>query len=144
MDKNTVILKGHLGGTPEVRTMPGSQKQVAKLSIATTSRWKDKTSGEQRERTEWHKTVCFWPATVKYIAEYLDVGDYVFIEGEIRYSQYKNDKYPELSLKTAEIHINEIDLLRKKHQGQPVAMAAATSVGHETDRVPSEQFDPMT
>ena len=79
---NKVIIVGNLGADPETRAMP-SGSTVANLRIATTENWKDRTSGEQQERTEWHRVVLFGRLG-EVAAEYLRKGSQVYIEGSLR------------------------------------------------------------
>jgi single-strand DNA-binding protein len=79
---NKVIIVGNLGADPETRAMP-SGTTVANLRIATTENWKDKQSGEQQERTEWHRVVLFGRLG-EIAAEYLRKGSQVYIEGSLR------------------------------------------------------------
>jgi single-strand DNA-binding protein len=80
---NKVILIGNLGRDPEIRTMQNGDK-VANLSIATSERWRDKTSGEQQERTEWHRVVVFDPQLVGVVEKYLKKGAKAYLEGELQ------------------------------------------------------------
>ena len=80
---NKVILIGNLGREPEVRTMQNGGK-VCNLSIATSERWKDRNSGEQQERTEWHRVVVFDDRLVDVAERYLQKGAKVFLEGELQ------------------------------------------------------------
>ena len=82
---NKVILIGNLGADPEVKYMP-SGDAVANLSVATSESWKDKNTGENVERTEWHRVVCF-RRLGEIAGEYLKKGSKVYIEG-------KNTHYP--------------------------------------------------
>ena len=80
---NKVLIIGNLGADPDVKfTQAGSP--VANLSIATTERWKDKSSGEQRERTEWHRVVIFNDALGKIAEQYLKKGSTVYLEGQLQ------------------------------------------------------------
>jgi len=79
---NKVIIVGNLGADPETRAMP-SGSTVANLRIATTENWKDKQSGENQERTEWHRVVLFGRLG-EIAAEYLRKGSQVYIEGSLR------------------------------------------------------------
>jgi single-strand DNA-binding protein len=104
---NKVILIGHLGADPETRAMP-SGMQVANLRLATTESWKDKTSGEQQERTEWHNVALFGRLG-EIAAEYLRKGSQVYIEGRLRTRKWQDkegrDRY------TTEIVGNEMQML---------------------------------
>jgi single-strand DNA-binding protein len=104
---NKVILIGHLGADPETRAMP-SGMQVANLRLATTESWKDKTSGEQQERTEWH-SVALFGRLGEIAAEYLRKGSQVYIEGRLRTRKWQDkegrDRY------TTEIVGSEMQML---------------------------------
>ena len=86
---NRVELIGRLGHDPEIRYMPNGTP-VATLSIATTRRWKDKTSGERREETEWHR-VRFYSAIAKVCGDYLRKGSLVHIKGRIKTERYEKN-----------------------------------------------------
>ncbi|HDC2548005.1 TPA: single-stranded DNA-binding protein [Salmonella enterica] len=79
---NKVMLIGHLGQDPDVRYLPNSNA-VAMLSLATSDTWKDKQTGEQKERTEWHRVVIYGKLA-EIAGEYLRKGSQVYIEGELR------------------------------------------------------------
>jgi single-strand DNA-binding protein len=84
---NKVILVGNLGADPEVRYLP-SGDAVANIRLATTDRYKDKTSGEMKELTEWHR-VSFFGRLAEVVSEYLKKGSSVYIEGKIRTRKYQ-------------------------------------------------------
>jgi len=104
---NKVILIGHLGADPETRAMP-SGMTVANLRLATTESWKDKQSGENQERTEWH-SVALFGRLGEIAAEYLRKGSQVYIEGRLRTRKWQDkegrDRY------TTEIVGNEMQML---------------------------------
>jgi len=104
---NKVILIGHLGADPETRAMP-SGMSVANMRLATTESWKDKQSGEQQERTEWHNVALFGRLG-EIAAEYLRKGSQVYIEGRLRTRKWQDkegrDRY------TTEIVANEMQML---------------------------------
>ncbi len=79
---NKVILVGNLGADPELRTLPGGGS-VCNVRLATTERWKDKSSGENREATEWHRVV-FYRRLAEIAGQYLRKGSSVFVEGRMR------------------------------------------------------------
>src|SRR3569832_2523746 len=83
---NKIIIVGNLGRDPEVRTFPCGDR-VANVSIATTDRWKDKTSGEMKEATEWHRVV-FNGRLAEIAGEYLRKGSQEYVEGSIRSRKY--------------------------------------------------------
>ena len=84
---NKVILVGNLGKDPEVRRMT-SGEPVVNLSIATSESWRDKASGERKEKTEWHQVVIFNDNLVKIAESYLKKGSTVYIEGAIQTRKY--------------------------------------------------------
>lgn len=84
---NKVILVGNLGADPEVRYLP-SGDAVANIRLATTDRYKDKSSGEMKEMTEWHR-VSFFGRLAEIVSEYLKKGSSVYIEGRIRTRKYQ-------------------------------------------------------
>src|SRR5476651_2711467 len=104
---NKVILIGHLGADPETRAMP-SGMTVANMRLATTESWKDKQTGEQQERTEWHNVALFGRLG-EIAAEYLRKGSQVYIEGRLRTRKWQDkegrDRY------TTEIVANEMQML---------------------------------
>ena len=104
---NKVILVGNLGADPETRYMP-SGSAVTNLSVATSESWKDKQTGEQNERTEWHKVVMF-DRLAEIAAEYLRKGSQVYIEGKLQTRKWQdrdgNDRW------TTEIRANEMQML---------------------------------
>ena len=85
---NKVILVGHLGADPDTRYMP-SGSAVTNLRLATTESWKDKTSGDKQERTEWHNVALFG-RLAEIAAEYLRKGSQVYIEGRLRTRKWQD------------------------------------------------------
>jgi len=79
---NKVIIIGNLGNDPDIKTM-NSGDSVCNLSIATSERWKDKSTGERKERTEWHRVVIFNQPIVTLAQNYLKKGSKVYIEGQL-------------------------------------------------------------
>ena len=104
---NKVIIVGNVGGDPETRYMP-SGSAVTNLTIATNESWKDKQSGEQKERTEWHRIAMF-NRLAEIAAEYLRKGSQVYIEGKLRTRKWQDksgqDRY------TTEIIADEMQML---------------------------------
>jgi single-strand DNA-binding protein len=86
---NKVILIGNLGRDPETRFLP-SGSAVANISVATTDTWKDKTSGEKKEATEWHRVV-FFGRLAEIVGEYLKKGSQVYVEGRLQTRKYEKD-----------------------------------------------------
>ena len=104
---NKVIIVGNVGGDPETRYMP-SGSAVTNLTVATNESWKDKQTGEQKERTEWHRVAMF-NRLAEIAAEYLRKGSQVYIEGKLRTRKWQdksgNDRY------TTEIIADEMQML---------------------------------
>ena len=96
MSVNKVILVGNLGRDPEVRKTSNGSK-VVQLSIATSERWRDRATGEQREKTEWHRVVIFNERLADVAERYLQRGRQVYIEGQLQTRKWQdqegNDKY---------------------------------------------------
>ena len=96
MSVNKVILVGNLGRDPEVRTTSNGSK-VVQLSIATSERWRDRATGEQREKTEWHRVVIFNERLADVAERYLQRGRQVYIEGQLQTRKWQDqegkDKY---------------------------------------------------
>lgn len=86
---NKVILVGNLGADPDVRTMQSGDK-VVNLSVATSESWKDKMSGERKERTEWHRVVIFNKGLVTVCENYLRKGAKVYIEGQVETRKWQD------------------------------------------------------
>ena len=116
---NKVILIGNLGRDPEVRYMPSGQA-AANASLATTDSWRDKQSGEQQERTEWHNLV-FFGRLAEIAGEYLKKGSKIYAEGRLQTRKWQdkngNDRY------TTEIVVNDMQMLdsRGDAAGRPQA-----------------------
>jgi len=93
---NKVTLIGNLGADPEIRSMNNGGK-VCTLSVATTESWKDKQTGEKREKTEWHRVVIFGDGLVRVAESYLKKGSKIYIEGSLQTRKWQdrdgNDKY---------------------------------------------------
>jgi single-strand DNA-binding protein len=104
---NKVILMGNCGRDPEIRYLPSGQA-VANVSVATTTRRKDKTSGENVESTEWHR-VTFFDRLAEIAGEYLKKGNPVYIEGRIKYGKFTNKDGVEQN--TCDIVATEMQLL---------------------------------
>jgi single-strand DNA-binding protein len=144
---NKVILIGNLGADPEVRHLQNGAS-VANFRIATSETYKDKTTGEKREQTEWHSIVA-WRGLAEITEKYLRKGSKVYVEGKLRTRQWQdkdgNTKY------TTEIHADEMTLLdrptgsdsspamtapRPATAGQPVSDRAMTQAPDDADDLP--------
>ncbi len=110
---NKVIIVGNLGQDPEVRFMPNGSA-VANFTVATSETWKDKQTGEQKEKTEWHRIVIY-QRLAEIAGEYLKKGSKVYLEGRLQTRKWQNqqgaDQY------TTEIVANEMQMLDSRGQG---------------------------
>ena len=88
---NKVILVGNIGQEPQVRTMQSGQKVVT-FSLATSDRWRDRATGEQKEQTEWHRIVIFNPNLVEVAERMLQKGTKLYIEGALRTRKWQNQQ----------------------------------------------------
>jgi single-strand DNA-binding protein len=131
---NKVILVGNLGADPETRSMP-SGMNVANIRIATSESWKDKQSGETKERTEWH-SVALFGRLGEIAAEYLRKGSQVYIEGSLRTRKWQDkegkDRY------TTEIIANEMQMLGGRGGGAGMAGGSSSGGGSEA----RERYNP--
>jgi len=110
---NKVIIVGNLGGDPETRYMP-SGAAVTNLTVATNESWKDKQTGEQKERTEWHKVAMF-NRLAEIAAEYLRKGSQVYIEGKLRTRKWQDQNGQDRW--TTEIIADEMQMLGGRGAG---------------------------
>ncbi len=88
---NKVLLIGRLGADPEIKQMV-SGKSVARLSLATSNTWKDKNTGEKKEKTEWHRIVIFNEGLVNVVQQYVKKGAQVYIEGQLTTRKWRDEK----------------------------------------------------
>ena len=88
---NKVQIIGRLGADPEIKQMVNG-KNVARLSVATSQSWKDKSSGERKEKTEWHRVVIFNEGLVNIVQQYLKKGANVYLEGQLSTRKWRDEK----------------------------------------------------
>lgn len=141
---NKVILIGNLGRDPEIRYMPNGGA-VANLALATSEVWKDKNTGEQQEKTEWHRVVLF-RRLAEIAGEYLKKGSKIYIEGRLQTRKWQDnqgqDRY------TTEIIGNELQMLDSRGGGGNFNSGASTAqpssanqMSDMPDMVPAGDFD---
>ena len=122
---NKVILIGNVGQDPELKYMPNGNA-VVNISVATSESWKDKNTGQQQEKTEWHKIVAF-SRLAEVIGEYLHKGSKVYIEGSLRTNKWQDqsgqDRY------STEIIANNMQMLDGKQEGGQQQARAAQDNG---------------
>jgi single-strand DNA-binding protein len=125
---NKVIIVGYLGNDPEVRSMPNGSA-VANISVATTERWKDKNTGDDKELTEWHR-IGFFGRLAEVVGEYLKKGAQVYVEGKLRTRKWQdkqgNDRW------STEIIASEMQMLGRADGGGQRNERAAQSSGGGT------------
>ena len=132
---NKVILVGNLGQDPETR-YTASGGAVTNISVATSETWKDKASGEQKERTEWHRVV-FFNRLAEIAGEYLRKGSKVYVEGSLRTRQWEQDGQKRY---TTEIVANEMQMLDSRGSGGGDFAASAPSPSQSAPQVPAGQM----
>ena len=88
---NKVLLIGRLGVDPEIKQMVNG-KNVARLSLATSQTWKDKNTGEKKEKTEWHRIVVFNEGLVNVVQQYLKKGAQIYVEGQLSTRKWKDEQ----------------------------------------------------
>ncbi|MCL2748989.1 MAG: single-stranded DNA-binding protein [Alphaproteobacteria bacterium] len=115
---NKVILIGNIGGDPMVRSTGNGQK-VVNFSLATSERWKDRQTGEQKEQTEWHRVVIFNPNLAEVAERMLQKGTKVYIEGQLKTRKWQNQQGQEVY--TTEVVLNQFS-------GQLIILGGAKSM----------------
>ncbi|WP_165351217.1 single-stranded DNA-binding protein [Ciceribacter ferrooxidans] len=136
---NKVILIGHLGADPEIRrTQDG--RPIANLRVATSETWRDKVTGDRKERTEWHSVVIFVEGLAKVAEQYLKKGSAVYLEGQLQTRKWQDqsgqDRY------TTEVVLNgfhcNLTLLGSPGGGnRPPPAGSPEDYGRESSRTPS-------
>ncbi|MCB1827685.1 MAG: single-stranded DNA-binding protein [Coxiellaceae bacterium] len=111
---NKVILIGNLGNDPEVRYTPNGSA-VANITLATSTSWRDKQTGELQERTEWHR-IAFFNRLAEIVGEYLHKGSKIYVEGSLRTRKWQ-DKNTGADRYTTEIIANEMQMLDSRGAG---------------------------
>ena len=118
---NKITLIGNTGNDPEIKYSQGGDA-FARFSLATTEQWKDKQSGEKKERVEWHRCIASGKLA-EIIGEYVKKGDPVYVEGSVRYSKYTDKDGVEKQ--STDIRVNEMRLLGGKRDGERQAGTTA-------------------
>ena len=134
---NKVILLGNLGADPEIRYTAGGDA-VATVSIATSSSWNDKQSGEKREKTEWHRVV-FFRRLAEIVGEYLKKGSSIYVEGQLQTNSYEDKNTGERKFST-QIVAREMQMLGSRNnmdgqQDSPQEMQSQESPAFD-DEIP--------
>lgn len=126
---NKVILVGNLGADPETRYTAGGAC-ICEVRLATSESWKDKTTGQQQERTEWHR-VTFFGKLAEISGQYLKKGSQIYIEGKLRTDEYEKDGVKKFSTK---VIADEMQMLGGKRDG--ASKPAAQDVTADDERIP--------
>ena len=142
---NKVIIVGNLGRDPETRYMPDGAA-LANISVATTHSWKDKTSGEKKEETEWHR-VTFYGRLAEIVGEYLKKGSQVYVEGRLRTRKWQ-DKESGADRYTTEIIADTMQMLGSRQGGGEPREARDPAPAKGADakpaaKKPAGKFDDM-
>lgn len=134
---NKAIILGNVGKDPEVRYMP-SGEGVANFTVATSEKWKDKQSGEQQERTEWHRCVAFGKLA-EIIGQYVRKGSKVYVEGQIQTRKWQGqdgqDRY------TTEIKVRELQMLDSQRDREAGTSPAPQQPPPGRTEPPADDFD---
>ena len=112
---NKVILLGNLGADPELRTTAGGDA-VATISIATSDSWKDKNTGEEQQKTEWHRVV-FFRRMAEVVGQYLKKGSSVYIEGQLQTNRYEDKNTGEKKFST-QIVARDMQMLGSRNNSE--------------------------
>jgi single-strand DNA-binding protein len=142
---NKVLLIGRLGADPEIKQMVNG-KNVARLSLATSQTWKDKNSGERKEKTEWHRIVIFNEGLVNVVQQYLKKGANVYIEGQLTTRKWKDessgqDKYStEIVLQGYNSSLTMLDG-RPKNENSNLVNENKSSLPNDTNTQESSDLD---
>ena len=129
---NKVILVGNIGQEPQVRTMQSGQKVVT-FSLATSDRWRDRQTGEQKEQTEWHRVVIFNPSLVDVAERMLQKGTKLYLEGALRTRKWQNQQGVDTF--TTEVVLNP-------YSGQMVILSGAKAMDGSADTAGSAPTQP--
>ena len=135
---NKVILIGNLGKDPEIRRL-GSGEPVVNLSLATSESWKDKSTGERKEKTEWHRVVIFNENLAKVAEQYLKKGSKVYLEGQLQTRKWTDkdgaEKYStEIVLQKYRGELTMLDGRGDGERSERPAMAGASEGGRSFQR----------
>ena len=134
---NKVTLVGNLGRDPEIRAMQNGDK-IVQLSIATSDRWKDKNSGEQRERTEWHRVVIFNDALGKIAEQYLKKGSTVYLEGQLQTRKWTDQQSGQ------EKYTTEVVLQRYRGELTLLGSRPENQIGHDQQNAQIDQSNQVS
>ena len=142
---NKVILLGNLGRDPEIRSMQSGSK-MASFSIATSKRWKDRNTQEQKEKTSWHNIVVFGDGLVNIVEKYVKKGSKIYVEGELQTRKWQdqdgNDKYTtEVILQGYNSNLTLLDSRNNTNQSSEITKESSIT-DESTESQTSDSEDP--
>ena len=142
---NKVILLGNLGRDPEIRSMQSGNK-MASFSMATSKRWKDKDTQEQKEKTSWHNVVVFGDGLVNIVENYVKKGSKIYVEGELQTRKWQdqdgNDRYAtEVVLQGYNCNLTLLDSRNNTNQSSEIIQESSIA-DEKTESQTSDSEDP--
>jgi single-strand DNA-binding protein len=140
---NKVLLIGRLGADPEIKQMVNG-KNVARLSIATSQSWKDKSSGERKEKTEWHRVVIFNEGLVSVVQQYLKKGANVYVEGQLTTRKWKDESSGQDKYSTEIVlqgYNSSLTMLDGKGKGDNTNLVSENKSSLPNDNISQENSD---
>ena len=142
---NKVILLGNLGRDPEIRSMQSGSK-MASFSIATSKRWKDRNTQEQKEKTSWHNVVVFGDGLVNIVENYVKKGSKIYVEGELQTRKWQdqdgNDRYTtEVILQGYNCNLTLLDSRNNTNQSSEITQES-TIANESSETETSDSEDP--
>ena len=140
---NKVLLIGRLGADPEIKQMVNG-KNVARLSVATSQSWKDKSSGERKEKTEWHRVVIFNEGLVNVVQQYLKKGANVYVEGQLTTRKWKDESSGQDKYSTEIVlqgYNSSLTMLDGKSKGENTNLVSENKSSLPNDNISQESND---
>ena len=140
---NKVLLIGRLGADPEIKQMVNG-KSIARFSLATSNTWKDKNTGEKKEKTEWHRIVIFNEGLVNIVQQYVKKGAQVYIEGQLVTRKWADEKSGQDKYSTEIVlqgYNSTFKILSGKNTQNTVLQDSSKSALPNEDNVPSNDLD---
>ena len=140
---NKVILIGRLGADPEIKQMVNG-KNVARLSLATSDTWKDKNTGERKEKTEWHRIVIFNEGLVNVVQQYLKKGAQIYVEGQITTRKWKDEQSGQDKYSTEIVlqgYNSTLKMLNTKNSNDSISQKSETSSEETSSQTPNDLDD---
>ena len=139
---NKVLLIGRLGADPEIKQMSNG-KNVARMSLATSDSWKDKNTGEKKEKTEWHRVVIFNEGLVNIVQQYLKKGAQIYIEGQLTTRKWKDEQSGQDKYSTEIIlqGYNSTLKMLNTRIGNDLSGKASEAISNENQSAPLNDLD---